>query len=97
MPVFSISQELNPLGAHKQIAKYFNEYVPSRPLFQGSIVLSAQSGQSFVATALLQDHGIYCDPSDYALKGTQSLPEICYARTYTNEYRGFTLGSRVRL
>jgi hypothetical protein len=51
--------ELNPLGARKQVARFMHEYVSSLLDFKGSIVLVADGGMSFVATALLQNQGRY--------------------------------------
>ena len=51
--------ELNPLGARKQVARFMHEYVSSLLDFKGSIVLVADGGMSFVATALLQKQGRY--------------------------------------
>ncbi len=49
--------ELNPLGARKQVARFLHEYVPSLLGFKGSMVLVADGGKGFVATALLQKQG----------------------------------------
>ena len=50
--------ELNPLGPQRQISKFLHEYLPARTTFRGSIVLLAQGGRRFVATALIQYQGL---------------------------------------
>jgi len=50
--------ELNPLGPQRQISKFLHEYLPARATFRGSVVLAAQAGRRFVATALIQFQGL---------------------------------------
>ena len=50
--------ELNPLGPQRQVSKFLHEYLPARATFRGSMVLLAQSGRRFVATALIQFQGL---------------------------------------
>jgi IPT/TIG domain len=50
--------ELNPLGPQRQVSKFLHEYLPARATFRGSMVLVAQSGRRFVATALIQFQGL---------------------------------------
>ncbi len=49
--------ELNPLGPQRQIARFIHEYLPLTSDFAGSLVLTAQGGKQFVATALNQNQG----------------------------------------
>jgi hypothetical protein len=50
--------ELNPLGPQRQVSKFLHEYLPVRATFRGSVVLAAQGGRRFVATALIQFQGL---------------------------------------
>jgi hypothetical protein len=50
--------ELNPLGPQRQVSKFLHEYLPARATFRGSVVLVAQAGRRFVATALIQFQGL---------------------------------------
>jgi IPT/TIG domain len=50
--------ELNPLGPQRQVSKFLHEYLPARSTFAGSMVLAAQGGKRFVATALIQFQGL---------------------------------------
>jgi hypothetical protein len=50
--------ELNPLGPQRQVSKFLHEYLPIRSTFRGSMVLLAQAGRRFVATALIQFQGL---------------------------------------
>ena len=50
--------ELNPLGPQRQVSKFLHEYLPVRATFRGSVVLAAQAGRRFVATALIQFQGL---------------------------------------
>ena len=50
--------ELNPLGPQQQVSKFLHEYLPARATFRGSMVLAAQAGRRFVATALIQFQGL---------------------------------------
>ena len=50
--------ELNPLGPGRQVSKFLHEYLPARSTFRGSMVLAAQGGRRFVATALIQFQGL---------------------------------------
>jgi hypothetical protein len=50
--------ELNPLGPGRQVSKFLHEYLASRSTFRGSMVLAAQGGRRFVATALIQFQGL---------------------------------------
>ena len=50
--------ELNPLGPQRQVSKFLHEYLPARATFRGSLVLLAQGGRRFVATALIQYQGL---------------------------------------
>jgi trimeric autotransporter adhesin len=47
------------LNPGQQIARYFNQDFLNRPLFQGSIVLRAQGGGTFVAVALIQNQQLF--------------------------------------
>ncbi len=49
---------LNPLGARNQVATFIHQLVPATLQFRGSMVLTAEGGGQFVATALLQDRGM---------------------------------------
>jgi hypothetical protein len=51
--------ELNPLGSHKQVARYLDEYDASKANFMGSMALIAEAGKQFVVTALKQNQGLY--------------------------------------
>jgi sugar lactone lactonase YvrE len=50
------SLALNP---GQQIARYFNQDFANRPAFQGSIVLRAQEGGTFIAVALIQNQLVF--------------------------------------
>ena len=50
--------ELNPLGPGRQVSKFLHEYPSARSTFRGSMVLAAQGGRRFVATALIQFQGL---------------------------------------
>ena len=45
--------DLNPLGAHQQVAKFLHEYIPSKQIFKGTMVLMTEGGEQFVAAALI--------------------------------------------
>jgi hypothetical protein len=47
------------LNPGQQIARYLNQDFLNRPTFQGSIVLRAQGGTTFVAVALIQNQQIF--------------------------------------
>jgi len=52
-------EELNPLGPHRQVARFFHEYpAAGRPL-RGSVVLQSIAGHPFVAVALVENQGLY--------------------------------------
>jgi hypothetical protein len=50
--------ELNPLGPRRQVSKFLHEYLAAGATFRGSMVLAAQTGRRFVATALIQFQGL---------------------------------------
>jgi hypothetical protein len=50
--------ELTPLGPQRQVSKFLHEYLPGAATFRGSMVLAAQAGKRFVATALIQFQGL---------------------------------------
>jgi beta-glucanase (GH16 family) len=51
--------EINPLGAGKQVARFLNEYNPAWTSFRGSMQVTAQAGEKFAVVALVQDQGQY--------------------------------------
>jgi hypothetical protein len=52
----TVSLTLNP---GQQIARYFNQDFANQPTFQGSMVLRAQGGETFVVIALVQNQQFY--------------------------------------
>jgi trimeric autotransporter adhesin len=52
----TVSITLNP---GQQIARYFNQDFANRPTFQGSIVMRAQGGGTFIIVGLVQNHEFY--------------------------------------
>ena len=52
-------EALNPLGARKQVATFLHQLAPATLRFRGSMVLTTGGSGQFVATALLQYHGMF--------------------------------------
>jgi beta-glucanase (GH16 family) len=51
--------ELNPLAAGRQVARFLNEYNPAWTKFRGSVQVTAQAGEKFSVVALVQNQGQY--------------------------------------
>jgi hypothetical protein len=59
--------ELNPLPAGNQIARFLHEYVPARATFNGTMVLASDPVKNFVVVALVLEEGL--------LSATPVVPE----------------------
>jgi beta-glucanase (GH16 family) len=51
--------ELNPLPAGGQVARFLNEYNPAWTSFRGSMQITGQAGEQFAVVALVQNQGQY--------------------------------------
>ena len=51
-------EDLNPLGAQQQVAKFLHEYIPSKQTFRGTMVLMTEGGEQFVAAALIVNQAL---------------------------------------
>jgi beta-glucanase (GH16 family) len=54
-----VKDELNPLAAGRQVARFLNEYNPAWTKFRGSMQVTAQAGEKFAVVALVQNQGQY--------------------------------------
>lgn len=50
-------EDLNPLGARKQVARFLHEYLAARLKFRGAMVLWSRGGEKFAVVSLLQNQG----------------------------------------